>query len=284
MTKEEIEYHNRLWYYKTYNALIEKALNTKYPKDVYTERHHILPKCMGGSNESNNIVRLDYRRHIIAHMLLQRAFPEIFGLLKAVMAMLTPGNKLMNRKNNTLIKGKLISTRMATFYREEFIKGMIGHKTSDETRRKISESQIGKKLKESTKKKIGDANRNPSEETRKRMSEGQKGREDLKEWGEKVFGTFWLGKSRSKESREKMRLAQQKRRLEEKEKGIVSKPKRKLPRRVLDPEGRIFSSVTTAGRFYMVNRETIKNWINKRPEKGFDYNWEDLIIDDNYEN
>lgn len=52
MTKEEIEYHNRLWYYKTYNALIEKALNTKYPKDVYTERHHILPKCMGGSNES----------------------------------------------------------------------------------------------------------------------------------------------------------------------------------------------------------------------------------------
>ena len=34
----------------------------------------------------------------------------------------------------------------------------------------------------------------------------------------------------------------------------------------------------------MVNRETIKNWINKRPEKGFDYNWEDLIIDDDYEN
>lgn len=279
MTKEEIEYHNRLWCYKTYNALIEKALNTTYPKDVYTERHHILPKCMGGTNDESNIVRLDYRKHIITHMLLQRAYPEIFGLLKAVMAMLTPGNRMMNRKSLS-DTGKIISTRMATFYREEFIKRMIGHETSEETRRKISESQIGKKLKESTKEKIGNANRNPSDETRKRMSKGQKNRKDLKEWGEKVFGEYWLGKSRSEETKEKMRLAQQKRRLEEKEKGIIYKPKRKLPRRVLDPEGRIFSSVTTAGKFYGVNRETIKNWINKKPEKGFNYNWDDLIIDD----
>lgn len=271
---DEIKYNNRLWYYKTYNKLIEKALNTVYSEEVYTETHHILPKCMGGTDDPSNLVKLDYRRHIIAHMLLQRAYPEIYGLLKAVIAMLTPGNRKMRRKH----KNKLISTRLATFYREEYSKRMKGHETSEETRRKISEAQKGKKLKESTKKKIGDANRNPSEETRRRMSIGQKNREDLKRWGKEVFGVFWTGKTRSEETRERMRAAQRLRREKEKASGIIYPQKRKLPRRVLDPEGRIFKNVTSAAKFYNVNRETIKNWINKNPEKGFNYNWDDLII------
>ena len=70
MTREEINYHNRLWYKKTYEALIDKGLNRVLKDNIYTEKHHILPKCMGGKDEENNYVIFTAREHIIAHMLL----------------------------------------------------------------------------------------------------------------------------------------------------------------------------------------------------------------------
>lgn len=38
----------------------------------YTERHHILPRCFGGTNEKINLVRLTAREHLIAHLLLTK--------------------------------------------------------------------------------------------------------------------------------------------------------------------------------------------------------------------
>ena len=38
----------------------------------YCERHHILPKCLGGSNDPANLVRLTAREHFICHLLLTR--------------------------------------------------------------------------------------------------------------------------------------------------------------------------------------------------------------------
>lgn len=40
-----------LWYYDQYNKLMEKGLNRQksaLSKDIKFEKHHILPKCMGG--------------------------------------------------------------------------------------------------------------------------------------------------------------------------------------------------------------------------------------------
>lgn len=39
-------------------------------KSQYYEKHHIIPKCLGGSNESSNITLLTAREHFIAHWLL----------------------------------------------------------------------------------------------------------------------------------------------------------------------------------------------------------------------
>ena len=77
--ENDIEYHNRIWYLKTYEALITKALERGlFKKDLnyYTEKHHILPRCMNGEDEINNYVLLTYREHIIAHMLLSKMYPE----------------------------------------------------------------------------------------------------------------------------------------------------------------------------------------------------------------
>lgn len=52
---------------------IYDLLITKRRKDILTENyhiHHIIPKCIGGNNEPDNLVRLNYREHCIAHLLL----------------------------------------------------------------------------------------------------------------------------------------------------------------------------------------------------------------------
>ena len=57
-----------LWYYKQYNNLIDKCIQMEsegYSEDVYTEVHHILPKCMGGTNKKDNLVRMPVRYGII---------------------------------------------------------------------------------------------------------------------------------------------------------------------------------------------------------------------------
>lgn len=38
----------------------------------YTERHHIIPKCMGGDDSMENLISLTAREHFIAHWLLWR--------------------------------------------------------------------------------------------------------------------------------------------------------------------------------------------------------------------
>ena len=53
----------------------------------YFEKHHVIPKCLGGLNEEGNIVRLTAREHFIAHKLLVRMYPRECGVWYALIAM-----------------------------------------------------------------------------------------------------------------------------------------------------------------------------------------------------
>ena len=63
-------------YKRHYDLLIEKAKEKVRPRKEYTEKHHILPKCLGGSNDTSNLIRLSAREHFIAHWLLHRIYPN----------------------------------------------------------------------------------------------------------------------------------------------------------------------------------------------------------------
>jgi hypothetical protein len=52
-----------------YESLINKY-GLKNKPEYYSERHHIVPKSMGGTNEDYNLVYLTPRQHFIAHWLL----------------------------------------------------------------------------------------------------------------------------------------------------------------------------------------------------------------------
>jgi hypothetical protein len=57
-------------YTNCYNRIIQRAKDRKI--NLYTERHHVIPKSLGGSDETDNLVRLTAKEHFICHMLLVR--------------------------------------------------------------------------------------------------------------------------------------------------------------------------------------------------------------------
>lgn len=57
-------------YLKCYESLIEKARHKMIGLDEKTEKHHIIPKSLGGSDDDTNIVELRLREHFFVHKLL----------------------------------------------------------------------------------------------------------------------------------------------------------------------------------------------------------------------
>lgn len=85
-------------YNKHYNLLIEKARSRR---DIsgYSETHHILPRCMGGTDEDSNLVELTAEEHYVAHQLLTRIHPGNGKLITAAFLMtISPGNRRSNNK------------------------------------------------------------------------------------------------------------------------------------------------------------------------------------------
>ena len=67
----------------TYNDFIQNILNTRGRfscEDKYHERHHIIPKCMGGNNDKSNLIDLYANEHFIAHKLLAEENPDNYKL------------------------------------------------------------------------------------------------------------------------------------------------------------------------------------------------------------
>lgn len=63
----------------------------------FVERHHILPQCLGGGNDPENIVALPARAHFIAHAMLHKAYPDNKKLAHAF-AMMIINNPYQKRK------------------------------------------------------------------------------------------------------------------------------------------------------------------------------------------
>lgn len=62
-------------YQKIYNAIIEKAKG-RLDLEEYFEKHHIIPKSLGGTDEETNLVKLTFREHYLCHRLLTKIYPE----------------------------------------------------------------------------------------------------------------------------------------------------------------------------------------------------------------
>lgn len=61
-------------YQRLYNRIISNRKMNKF--DGYTEEHHIVPRCLGGDNEKDNLVELSAKEHFICHLLLTKMYPK----------------------------------------------------------------------------------------------------------------------------------------------------------------------------------------------------------------
>ncbi len=64
-------------YTKIYNQIIEHRIHNSITG--YTEKHHIIPKSLTGTDDDNNLVNLTAREHFLCHYLLAKMYPEKSG-------------------------------------------------------------------------------------------------------------------------------------------------------------------------------------------------------------
>lgn len=89
-------------YKKIYDKIIDYRKNNVL-KCGYYEVHHILPRSLGGKNNSENLVRLTPKEHYTCHLLLTKMFPKntpsYFSMLKAYNMMATCSSMLNSGRN-----------------------------------------------------------------------------------------------------------------------------------------------------------------------------------------
>ena len=78
-------------YQKIYDNLVAKRQLQPALKQEGTygsvEWHHIIPRCIGGSDDKSNLVCFYPREHYIAHLLLWKIHPKHFNLMLALCSM-----------------------------------------------------------------------------------------------------------------------------------------------------------------------------------------------------
>lgn len=124
-----IDIYNRLIAKSKFRGLDKKAL------EGYYEKHHILPKCMGGDNSKSNLVLLTGREHFIAHRLLNKIYPNNRKLLYAIIIMAGDPRELREIR---------IASRSYEFLKNKFSEGQRGElnpSSRPEVREKMSAAQ-----------------------------------------------------------------------------------------------------------------------------------------------
>lgn len=254
----------------TYEEFINNILETRGRNgcgEEYHETHHIIPKCMGGSNDKENLIDLFAREHFEAHRLLALENPENRSLVYA-------WNMMCNSKNGNyqitadeyeearivfsqMMKDQIVSDET----RKKLSESLTGHVVSDETKEKISAKAkdrmkdknnnpfYGKHHTEETKEKIRKARENMPNEIKQKYSKAQKKRfenTEVKEFYSNIAKERFLnsenhpmyGRHHSEETKKKISKANKGRVPPNKGKPMSEEQKQKLRRPKTDEEKR----------------------------------------------
>jgi hypothetical protein len=168
-------------YTKWYFSIIQNAQLRELPDYIYKEKHHIIPRSIGGNNDSSNLVNLTAREHFVCHWLLTKM---VDGDLKSPMVYALFVMKAGHNKQyryTTKITGRVYANLKEV--RSVLVsKQLTGRPVSQETKNKIRDSQKGVPRKphtEETRAKMREAHKHrkpDSNETRLKKSLAKKGK------------------------------------------------------------------------------------------------------------
>lgn len=152
-------------YQRIYDQIIDRAKQEGRGKGegTYYESHHIVPRCMGGSNKKENLVELTAREHFLCHQLLISIHPKNKKLAYALWGMCNQTGSTNN------VRDYRVSSRTYQIGREAFIQAITGRACT--WGNKISEAKKGisqgKRSKESVAKQKQTVASNPYTRTEK---------------------------------------------------------------------------------------------------------------------
>lgn len=162
---------------ETYQEFIQNILYTRGRfacGDMYHERHHIIPRCMGGTDNAENLIDLFAKEHFEAHKLLALENPDNDKLIYGWTMMAFVKDK--NQQRYMLTADEYEEARIAlSMVASEKYGGennpFYGKHHTDETRNKMKESSEKRWSRPEEKEKAKIAKANMSQETRRKMSE-----------------------------------------------------------------------------------------------------------------
>lgn len=122
------------WYYQ----IIENSRKRHHVG--YTEKHHIIPRCLGGDNSAENIVILTAREHFVCHRLLIKMVNKNHKHKMVYAA--------WQQSRSAKFNGARITSRTFSILKEELSKSYTGRKRppfSEQWRENMSKRASGDK-------------------------------------------------------------------------------------------------------------------------------------------
>ncbi len=131
-------------YSEHYRMLISKHGFSEKP-DFYVERHHIIPKCLGGCDDDSNLVYLSAEAHYVAHQLLVKMNPGHGGLAYAAMLMTRVGRGNARATNKYYSWLKKRHSKLQSIMASEWLKENGNPSTRDSVKKLRSLAWAGDK-------------------------------------------------------------------------------------------------------------------------------------------
>jgi len=182
---------------RKYWALIKKA--KQRPRiNRYAEKHHIIPRCMGGTNKKYNLVRLTAKEHYYVHEWLVKMYPDNIKLMQAwwCMCIITKNEKRYKVTASQYEKSKIKLCKM--------LSKNGGRKWTEEQKRKVSKSLkiLWENLEYKTKMSEKQKGRKHTTVSKKLMSDKAKGKKKSKKHCKNLSMAF-TGRKMSEETKKK---------------------------------------------------------------------------------
>lgn len=166
-------------YSKIYQDLIKRGQGRIL--SAFTEKHHIIPRCLGGLDNVENLVNLTPEEHYLAHLLLVK----IYNTRELIFAanMMCRGHKgRNNNKRYGWLKRKLSESTSGAGNTQ------FGKKLSDERKRKCSHPREANPF----------FNKKHSDETKAKISAKLKGKQGLRGLNNGMFGKHHSDETKQK--------------------------------------------------------------------------------------
>ena len=128
-------------YSKIYDDFISSRMSRAEPSG-YCEMHHIVPRSLGGSDHSDNLIKLTGREHFFAHLLLAKVYG---GVMWYPMYMMR-GSRYGHVSSHTYEMCRVNAAKVHSDFMQGRTPPNKGVKMSDEQKVLLSKAHTGKIL------------------------------------------------------------------------------------------------------------------------------------------